>query len=153
MALALVIVAHQIVTVGMIPVSNRTLWINKFIAWSFYWVLVALVQSVFVGFIYFLNQDFDAKQERNRESATQAPGDCSDDDSDNGSQCSQGSNVSSISGSDKESPPEAAIPTSGGKHAKDSERPANQPTDESPGKPMKKPFYFKFSTRKFDCES
>ena len=62
MALALVIVAAQIVTFDLVPVSNRKLWIDKFVAWSFYWVLGVLVQSVFVGFLYFLREDQEAKK-------------------------------------------------------------------------------------------
>lgn len=41
----------------MIPVSNERLWIDKFIAWSFYWVIVGLLESVFVGYIFFLRED------------------------------------------------------------------------------------------------
>lgn len=57
MALALVVVAQQIVTGDLVPVSNERLWIDKFIGWSFYWVIVGLVESVFVGYLYFLRQD------------------------------------------------------------------------------------------------
>lgn len=44
--LALVVVAQQIATSGMIPVSNERLWIDKFVGWSFYWVFVGLLESV-----------------------------------------------------------------------------------------------------------
>lgn len=57
MALALVVVAQSIATAGMIPVSNERLWIDKFIGWSFYWVIVGLVESVGVGYLYFLRED------------------------------------------------------------------------------------------------
>ena len=59
MALALVVVAQQIATGGTIPISNERLWIDKFIGWSFYWVIVGLVESVFVGYLYFLRQDVE----------------------------------------------------------------------------------------------
>ena len=66
MALALVIVAAQIVTFDLVPVSNRKLWINKLVAWSFYWVFAVLIQSVGVGFIYFLREDHKAKHRDRR---------------------------------------------------------------------------------------
>lgn len=61
MALALVVVAQQIVTISLIPVSNKKLWIDKFISWSFFWVLLGLVQSVIMGFLYYLREDHEAK--------------------------------------------------------------------------------------------
>lgn len=61
MALALVVVAQQIATGGLVPVSNERLWIDKFIGWSFYWVVVGLVESVFVGYLYFMREDKYAK--------------------------------------------------------------------------------------------
>ncbi|CAB9509679.1 receptor subunit alpha-type acr-16 [Seminavis robusta] len=57
MALTLVVVAQQIATGGSIPISNERLWIDKFIGWSFYWVIVGLVESVIIGYIYFLRED------------------------------------------------------------------------------------------------
>ncbi|CAB9509675.1 receptor subunit alpha-type acr-16 [Seminavis robusta] len=57
MALTLVVVAQQIATGGTIPISNERLWIDKFIGWSFYWVIVGLVESVIIGYIYFLRED------------------------------------------------------------------------------------------------
>jgi len=61
MALALVVVAQQIVTISLIPVSNQNLWIDKFISWSFYWVIFGLVQSVLIGFLYYVREDHEAK--------------------------------------------------------------------------------------------
>lgn len=66
MALALVVVAQQIVTTGMTPVSNQRLWLDKFVSWSFYWVLFGVIQSVLIGFIYFLREDHVAKREEKR---------------------------------------------------------------------------------------
>ena len=57
MALALVVVAQQIVTTGLMPVSNQRLWLDKFVAWSFYWVLLAVVQSVIIGFLFYIRKD------------------------------------------------------------------------------------------------
>lgn len=70
MALALVVVAQQINTSGLIPVSNERLWIDKFIGWSFYWVIVGLLESVFVGYIYFLREDMHAKITNEEEKRT-----------------------------------------------------------------------------------
>jgi hypothetical protein len=64
MALCLVVVAQQIVTTGMTPVSDQRLWLDKFVSWSFYWVLVGVIQSVLVGFLFFLREDKMAKAER-----------------------------------------------------------------------------------------
>jgi hypothetical protein len=58
MALALVLVAQQIVTTDLLPVSNESLWIDKFVGWSFYWVIFGLVESVAVGYVFFLREDF-----------------------------------------------------------------------------------------------
>jgi hypothetical protein len=58
MALALVLVAQQIVTGDLLPVSNERLWIEKFVIWSFYWVIFGLVESVAVGYVFFLREDF-----------------------------------------------------------------------------------------------
>ena len=55
-ALALVIVAQQIVTSGMLPVSEAHLWVEKYIQWSFYWVIFCIVESIAVGYIFFLEE-------------------------------------------------------------------------------------------------
>jgi len=70
MALALVIVAQQIVTTGLTPVSTQWLWLDKFVAWSFYWVLFGVVQSVVIGFLFYIREDrqTDHNDERNLES-------------------------------------------------------------------------------------
>jgi len=61
MALTLVVVAQQIVTSDLIVISNVRLWIDKFVGWSFYWVLFTMVQSVVIGYLYFLREDRQAK--------------------------------------------------------------------------------------------
>lgn len=57
MALALVMVAQQIITTELLPVSDERLWIDKFVGWSFYWVIFGLVESVIVGYIFFVRED------------------------------------------------------------------------------------------------
>ena len=61
MALTLVVVAQQIVTSELIVISNVRLWIDKFVGWSFYWVLFTMVQSVVIGYLYYLREDREAK--------------------------------------------------------------------------------------------
>lgn len=64
MALALVIVAQQIVTTDLSPVSNQLLWLDKFVAWSFYWVLFGVLQSVIIGFMFYIQEDKLEKEEK-----------------------------------------------------------------------------------------
>jgi hypothetical protein len=66
MALALVVVAQQIVTSGLTPISNQRLWLDKFVAWSFYWVLFGVIQSVCIGFLYYIREDRMARKENKR---------------------------------------------------------------------------------------
>jgi len=63
MALALVVVAQQIVTSGMTPISDQRLWLDKFVGWSFYWVLVGVIESVLIGFLFYVREDKAAKDE------------------------------------------------------------------------------------------
>lgn len=64
MALALVIVAQQIITVDLSPVSDQSLWLGKFVAWSFYWVLFGVVQSAMIGFLYYVREDREDREDR-----------------------------------------------------------------------------------------
>jgi hypothetical protein len=57
LALALVIVAQQIVTVDLTPVSDEGLWLDKFVGWSFYWVCFVLMESVLIGYLLFIFED------------------------------------------------------------------------------------------------
>lgn len=66
MALALVVVAQQIVTSGMTPISDQNLWLDKFVGWSFYWVLVGVIESVLIGFLFYVREDKLAKDEERR---------------------------------------------------------------------------------------
>jgi hypothetical protein len=50
----------------LIPVSNQRLWIDKFVGWSFYWVIFGLVQSVMIGFIYYLREDRESRKAERR---------------------------------------------------------------------------------------
>ena len=52
----------------MIPVSDQRLWIDKFVGWSFYWVIFGLVQSVLIGFIYYLREDRELREAERRRS-------------------------------------------------------------------------------------
>ena len=63
MALALVIVAQQIVTSDLLPVSNQKLWLGEFMTLSFYWVFMSVIQSVLVVFLYYIRVDHQAKKE------------------------------------------------------------------------------------------
>jgi len=63
MALALVVVAQQIVTVNLTPVSNQKLWMERFVAYSFYWVLFGVVESVLIGFLFYFREDRKNKRE------------------------------------------------------------------------------------------
>lgn len=57
MSLALVIVAQSITTSDLLPVTGDRLWIDKFVGWSFYWVIFGLVESVFVSYLSFMRTD------------------------------------------------------------------------------------------------
>ena len=57
MALTLVMVAQFFFTIVLIPVSDQHLWLGEFVSWSFYWVLMTVVQSVLVGFLYYVRID------------------------------------------------------------------------------------------------
>ena len=57
MALTLVIVAQQIVSSGLLPVSDGYMWIDKYVGWSFYWVIFGLIESVAMGYFYFIRED------------------------------------------------------------------------------------------------
>ncbi len=64
MALALVVVAQQIVTAELSPVSNQLLWLDKFVGWSFYWVLFGVIQSVIISFLYVIQEEQSEKEEK-----------------------------------------------------------------------------------------
>lgn len=66
MALALVVVAQQIVTSGMTPISDQSLWLDKFVAFSFYWVLFVVLQSVVVTYLFYIREDKQLRDEENR---------------------------------------------------------------------------------------
>ena len=72
MALTLVVVAQQLLTFELIPISNMRLWIDKFVGWSFYWVLLTLLESVGIGFMWYLREDRIARKERKRLSTATA---------------------------------------------------------------------------------
>ena len=53
----LVIIAQDIVTSTLLPISDERLWINVLLNGSFYWVLITLLESVFVMWLLFVNDD------------------------------------------------------------------------------------------------
>ena len=67
LTLALVVVAQQIITADLLPVSSEKLWIDKFGAWSFYFVIFGLLESVIIGYIHFLREDAEEKNQSERE--------------------------------------------------------------------------------------
>jgi hypothetical protein len=66
MALALVVIAQQIVTSGMTPISDQSLWLDKFVTFSFYWVLGVVVQSVVVIYLFYIREDKQLRDEENK---------------------------------------------------------------------------------------
>lgn len=62
MVLGLVILALQIATFYKIPASSRRLWIDGFVVGSFYWVLLVFLQSLLMGVVFFLREEYEAKQ-------------------------------------------------------------------------------------------
>jgi hypothetical protein len=73
MALALVIVAQQIVTSGLSPVSNQRLWLDKFVGFSFYWVIAGVIQSVIIGFLYYVREDRNSRLEQEKDDGETEP--------------------------------------------------------------------------------
>jgi len=68
MALALVVVAQQIITSDMLPVSDERLWLGTFVAYSFFWVLYCVIQSIIVGFLFFIREDRQEKKAQSQHS-------------------------------------------------------------------------------------
>ena len=138
-ALALVIVAAQIVTFDLIPTSSRPLWIDKFIAGSFYWVLFVLIQSVVVSFVYFLVEDHDEK-ERDRRASIMS----------DGHRETMMENSASIPAFEDENESEE----NGARDTTEvnSISLSGKGNNRSQTGPNKKPWYMKLSARKFDCK-
>jgi hypothetical protein len=57
MALLLVLAANSIVTAQYLPVTNERLFAKTLINASFYWVMVGLMESVLVGYLFFVGHD------------------------------------------------------------------------------------------------
>lgn len=55
----LVIIAQDIATASLLPITDKQLWINTFVEGSFYWVLITNLESVFVAWLYYLGDDND----------------------------------------------------------------------------------------------
>jgi len=67
MALAVVIVAQQIITSDRLPVSRAPLWIDTLVVYSFYWLVLVMVESVVIGFLYFLQEDYNTTHKEEEE--------------------------------------------------------------------------------------
>lgn len=67
LALALVVVAQQIVTNDLLPTTSEKLWIDKFIAWSFYWVIFGVVESVVMAYFFTLEEHAEEERKKERE--------------------------------------------------------------------------------------
>ena len=64
----LIIVAQEIITNDHIPISDESLWITWFIQISTYFTFAALLETIFVAWVYFktgreINRDNEAKNE------------------------------------------------------------------------------------------
>jgi hypothetical protein len=147
MALALVVVAAQIVTFDMIPVSSRRLWIDKLITWSFYWILVVLIQSSVVGFVFYLRDDYDAKEKGQRLSIIRATSRDSEMLKDAGAAAFEDEDDDEGAANSESFRTDDDNPLS----RKDSLMHLGN-DDKSPAEPDKKPWYYVVSARKFDCK-
>jgi hypothetical protein len=57
----LVIIAQDIATANLLPITDQRLWINTFVVGSFYWVLICNLESVFVAWLFFMGDEHDEK--------------------------------------------------------------------------------------------
>ena len=57
----LVIIAQDISTSTLLPITDKRLWVNTFVVASFYWVLITNLESVFVAWLYFVGDEHDEK--------------------------------------------------------------------------------------------
>lgn len=62
----LVIIAQDISTSTLLPITDKRLWINMFVVGSFYWVLITNLESVFVAWLYFVGDEdhYDDRHKR-----------------------------------------------------------------------------------------
>mmetsp|Transcript_1706 Transcript_1706/g.2524 ORF Transcript_1706/g.2524 Transcript_1706/m.2524 type:complete len:587 (-) Transcript_1706:2926-4686(-) len=68
MALALVVVAQQIITSDRLPISREQLWIDQLVTSSFYWLVVVMVESVVIGHLFFVQEDAQQRYEQENQS-------------------------------------------------------------------------------------
>jgi len=64
MGLALVVVAQQIITADLLPVTDQNLWMQSFVENSFYFVTAVVVQSVLMGFLFYIREDRETEEQR-----------------------------------------------------------------------------------------
>jgi len=72
LTICLVLVASQIIATQITPISNESLWLEKFVTWSFYWVLAGVLQTVMIGFLFYLRED--AQEKANKKETRRAKG-------------------------------------------------------------------------------
>jgi hypothetical protein len=53
-SLLLVIIAQGILTAGLLPICSERLWIDQLTSKSLFWVVGALVESIFVAHLFFM---------------------------------------------------------------------------------------------------
>ena len=126
-AVLLVNVASDITTQTKLPVTEERLWIDVLIIGSFYWMLVGLIESVIMGFLFFYyDDDVDSdknksssnnnknsntvsrsnNEERSKSLPTITENDDDDDDDDDGGEGTNG--TAKVDGKGKNDPPETA---------------------------------------------
>jgi len=70
----LVIIAQDISTSSLLPITDKRLWINTFVNGSFYWVLIANLESIFVAWLYFLGDEAgETKPDKDRKPSVEEP--------------------------------------------------------------------------------
>eukprot|EP00567_Pseudictyota_dubia_P010235 CAMPEP_0197434680 /NCGR_PEP_ID=MMETSP1175-20131217/2379_1 /TAXON_ID=1003142 /ORGANISM="Triceratium dubium, Strain CCMP147" /LENGTH=610 /DNA_ID=CAMNT_0042963493 /DNA_START=59 /DNA_END=1891 /DNA_ORIENTATION=+ len=67
-SLLLVIVANAILTADMLPICSERLWVKGLTTSSYYFVIAALLESIAVAYLYFLEtEDLEAKKKKAEE--------------------------------------------------------------------------------------
>jgi len=67
-SLLLVIVANSILTADMLPVCPERVWVQVLTTASYYWVITAVLESIAVAYLYFLEtEDLEAKKKKAEE--------------------------------------------------------------------------------------
>jgi len=61
-SILLVMVAQSIVTADMLPIAKPALWIDSFALWSYYWVVIAVFESVVVAYLYYAESEEEERK-------------------------------------------------------------------------------------------